>query len=786
MKLLKYIVPFILIFAFAFAASASEMPVEMPLRGVWVATVYQIDYPAEYSTSSEKLKEWANEILDNAENMGFNTVFLQVRPTADAFYKSSYFPWSKYISGSQGVAPDDGFDPLEYWVSEAHKRNIDLHAWINPYRVAVSESDFNSLSDMHPAKINPKWVVQHTNGQYYFNPGIPEVRELIKNGVREIVEKYNIDGVHLDDYFYPSQEFADADAFKKYGANFDNIDDWRRDNIDVLISDLHMIAMSSGKKFGVSPAGIWANKASNPNGSDTAGNQTYFNSYADTRKWVKKEWIDYIVPQIYWNIGYDIADYEVLVKWWADVVQDTNVELYIGMADYRAELEDATSVWYGNDELRRQLELNREIPQITGEVHYNYSSIAENPNLCKLYSEVYAGKEPEQESAKWLIHDAYLTGSSDKFMPDGELTRAQAATLFARITSKLGYEAFNENKEYKTEFSDIDESEWYANAVGFVQKLGIVSGYPDGSFKPEKTITRAEFATIISRVGEMKESAKTFPDVPAEHWACKYVQNAYAKGLISGYPDGSFAPNKTITRAETTKIINRLLDRVPHKLAIDTHSEFNIFTDVSSSHWAYYEIVEASAKHEYMQLGDAEYWNTGDNEIIGENGFIYASDKFKFEVPELRKTAELTPLNLSKVDSIALHHMEHPTATFRDIERWHIEGNEWRAIGYNFWVGFDGKIYVGRGLNVGAGVANNNSHIISIGFQGAYHKTGNKMPQAQYNAGLQIIEWLKLRVNTITTIGGHGSWNATDCPGDSFPLTEMATASGLKFLPLLN
>ena len=255
-------------------------------------------------------------------------------------------------------------------------------------------------------------------------------------------------------------------------------------------------------------------------------------------------------------------------------------------------------------------------------------------------------------------------------------------------------------------------------------------------------------------------------------------------GLISGYPDGSFAPEKTITRAETAKILNRMLGRAPHNIAIDVHTELNPFSDISSAHWAYYEIVEASVTHEYIMLGKNEYWNTGDEDIIGENGFIYASDEFEFQIPELRKTAQLQPLNLSKVDSIALHHMEHPTATFRDVERWHIEDNEWRAIGYNFWIGFDGKIYVWRGLNVGAGVANNNSHVISVGFQGSYHNTGKQMPEAQYQAGIKLINWLKSRVETITTIGGHGSWNATSCPGNDFPLEKMAKESGLEFLPM--
>lgn len=781
MKFLRFILALAMLINLAPTALASSTEGDMEIRGFWVATVYQINYPEKYTTNPDDLRAYADEILDDAVSLGFNTVFLQVRPTADSFYDSDVFPWSKYISGKQGIAPDDGFDPLEYWVEGAHKRGIELHAWINPYRVAVSKSDFNALADNHPAKINPNLVVAHTNGQYYFNPALPEARQLVSAGVREIVENYDVDGVHLDDYFYPDEDFADDAEYEMYGGNFDNIGDWRRNNVDLLIMELQEIVRNEGKRFGISPSGIWANKESDtPEGSDTRGYESYTTACADTRKWVKNEWIDYIVPQIYWNIGYSIADYDHLARWWADVVRGTNVDLYIGMADYRVVEDDSASVWYMDTELRRQLTLNRTIPEIKGEIHYSYGDVVAHECLKELYGQFYKGIEPEPP-IEWLSHDTYIEGIGDEFQAEGNLTRAQAATLFARIMGMLGKDKFDEDGKYENVFTDVSDDAWYASYVGFMTECKIISGYPDGTYRPDATITRAEFATMISRLDELKTSKVTFPDVPRSHWAYNCIRNAYARGLISGYPDGTFCPEKTITRAETVKILNRLLGRMPDEKLIDQHEKFNKFSDLKKEHWAYYEIIEASFAHKYYVENDGEIWQNEDDKFIGENGFAYISDEVNFYLPKLRLLGDLTPLNLNKVDSIALHHMEHKTATFYDVERWHVEDNQWRAIGYNFWIDYDGTVFVGRGFNLGAGVGNHNSHVISVGFRGDYHESGQVMPEAQYEAGVALVKWICSQVATVTKIGGHNSWNTTDCPGSDFPLMEMVEESGLEY-----
>ena len=372
--------------------SAADAPKEF--RAVWVSTIYNLDYPTKTGLTAAQLKSEADKILDNCKSMGMTAVILQVRPNGDAFYKSSIYPWSQYLSGSQGIAPAGGFDPLEYWVTEAHARGLELHAWINPYRVTRSGSaDYNSLASTNPAVQHPEWVVKYSDGNYYLDPGLPEVRQLVVDGAVEIVRNYDVDGIHMDDYFYPGTGFEDAGSYAKYGSGFKSADDWRRENVNLLIQALNSAVhkVDPDVSFGISPFGIWANKtASMPNGSNTAGNQTYFSHYADTRKWVKEGWVDYICPQIYWEIGHDKADYETLVNWWADTVHGTGVKLYIGMADYKAGNSNASSPWYGITAIENQVALNATIPEITGEVHFRYQFLLTVSGLQKFYTDAYS------------------------------------------------------------------------------------------------------------------------------------------------------------------------------------------------------------------------------------------------------------------------------------------------------------------------------------------------------------------------------------------------------------
>ncbi|MDF2521582.1 MAG: hypothetical protein K0R84_2210, partial [Clostridia bacterium] len=447
-------------------SNAEEKP---ELRGVWVASVVNIDYPSKATMDVESLKSEAIKILDNAKAMRMNAVFLQVRPASDALYKSKYFPWSKYLTGIQGLAPADGFDPLSFWVEEAHKRGMELHAWINPYRItkktaAEPAQELATLYPFNPAVLHPEWVVKYMDDLYY-DPGIPEVRQLVIDGVLEIVEGYNVDGIHFDDYFYPAKGFNDAASYKKYGSAYKSIDDWRRENVNILIKDLSKAINDTGKpvSFGVSPFGIWANSSSSPLGSDTKGNQSYFSQYADTRKWVKEGWLDYIAPQIYWNIGYSIADYSKIVGWWEDVVDGTKVDLYIGQAAYKAGNSNPMSPWYGVAEIEKQLKLNEESPEVKGSIFFSYKSFANNPALSAAVKAIHEQQDgvvaetPVTVARPWgntrtSLAQYYIAGASDPAKPlyiNGKLIEKRSSQGFFGVLVNLtnGANAFTFSQE---------------------------------------------------------------------------------------------------------------------------------------------------------------------------------------------------------------------------------------------------------------------------------------------------------------------------------------------------
>ncbi|MDO5784051.1 MAG: family 10 glycosylhydrolase [Eubacteriales bacterium] len=354
------------------AAPPSASPTET--RAIWVATAYAIDYPSNPTTDVEALKTRCNAILDAAKADGCNTIYLQVRPAADALYPSDLFPWSRYLTGTCGTAPADSFDPLAYWLQQAHARSMKLEAWVNPYRICAGQnaaSDFASLPDSSPAKQHPDWVVT-CDGSYYFNPGLAEVRQMICDGIREIVETYDVDGIQFDDYFYPSTDFNDADTYAAAATELSR-DDWRRDNVNQLVQMVYQTVHEHAKNpvcvFGISPSGIWRNKGVNAfGGSDTNGYEHYSSAYADSLTWIKNGWIDYICPQIYWEIGDTAADFDTLARWWARQVDGTNVDLILGLAAYKIGDAQYGTVWQndGCAEIGRQLNLSREISGIRG------------------------------------------------------------------------------------------------------------------------------------------------------------------------------------------------------------------------------------------------------------------------------------------------------------------------------------------------------------------------------------------------------------------------------------
>lgn len=365
------------------------------MRGMWVATVANRDWPSKQRLTADEQCAELIAHLDTAVERRLNTVILQVRPTADALWPSPYEPWSQVLTGTQGEDP--GWDPLGTAVEEAHDRGLELHAWFNPYRIA-NHADPTRLIDSHPARENPDWVVTY-GGKLYYNPGLPEVRAFVQQAMLDAVEKYPVDAVHFDDYFYPypvaGQTFDDSDAYDRYGGDFATRADWRRDNIDRLVREMAdgIRRIRPSTQFGISPFGVWRNSATDPLGSDTrAGVQTYDDLYADTRMWVREGWIDYICPQLYWNIGFAAADYAKLVPWWAKVTRGSRTKLYLGEALYKAGDPAQPAAWQDVAELSRHLSLAEEHPEARGHVFFAAKDVAADRNgaMARVVADHYA------------------------------------------------------------------------------------------------------------------------------------------------------------------------------------------------------------------------------------------------------------------------------------------------------------------------------------------------------------------------------------------------------------
>lgn len=374
-------------------AAAGEM------RGVWLATVANRDWPSRPGLSAAEQRAELIAHLDAAVRNRLNTVILQVRPTADALWPSPYEPWSACLTGTQGVDP--GWDPLGTAVTEAHARGLELHAWFNPYRVAV-HTDPTRLAATHPARENPGWVVPY-GGKLYYNPGLPEVRAFVEDAMLDAVRRYPVDAVHFDDYFYPypvaGQTFEDDTAYDTHGGAFPDRAAWRRDNIDRLVRETaaRIKEIRPGTRFGISPFGVWRNATADPLGSDTrAGVQTYDDLHADTRRWARENWIDYICPQLYWNIGFAAADYAKLLPWWSAVVEGSGTQLYVGEALYKAGDPAQPAAWQDPAELSRHLTLATSYPRARGHVFFAAREASADPTgaMARVVADHYGEPAP--------------------------------------------------------------------------------------------------------------------------------------------------------------------------------------------------------------------------------------------------------------------------------------------------------------------------------------------------------------------------------------------------------
>lgn len=370
----RNIVLSLLLLLISYTSIQATTPPKREFRGAWIQAVNG----QFIGMSTEELQQTLTSQLNALQQAGINAIIFQVRPEADALYMSYYEPWSRYLTGTQGVAPDPYWDPLQWMIEECHRRGMELHAWINPYRAKTKGT--KELGIKHPYKSNPERFV-HYDEMLIFNPALQENRDYICTIVTDIVKRYDIDGLHIDDYFYPyptpGLEFDDEQSFEADPRGFTDKGDWRRDNVNLLIEQLHHTIrnVKPWVKFGISPFGIYRNQKNDPEGSATNGLQNYDDLYADILLWIDKGWVDYTIPQLYWEIGHKAADYETLIEWWAKHANGR--PLYIGQDVMRttkaADIANPTQ-----HQQAHKMQLQRSYDAIGGSCQWPASAVAEN------------------------------------------------------------------------------------------------------------------------------------------------------------------------------------------------------------------------------------------------------------------------------------------------------------------------------------------------------------------------------------------------------------------------
>jgi uncharacterized lipoprotein YddW (UPF0748 family) len=368
-----------------FVTSFAQTPPKRELRGAWIATVGNLDWPVRTQTPAQQ-RAALGSILDHHKATGINVLYIQIRSQCDAMYPSAIEPWSADLNGVQGRAPSPLWDPMQFAIDECHKRGIEFHAWINPYRAASNANNIPNFAANHVTKTHPEWLLSQGT-ERILNPGLPDVRSYISSVIVDILKRYDVDGIHFDDYFYPLPppvnsgiaRFNDDAAYAADPRGFTNRDDWRRDNINLFIKRIYdsVTTIKPWVKFGVSPTGIYRNSTNPAIGTATAGLEHYNSAYADTRKWLQQGWVDYIAPQVYWYMGQPGANYSVIVPWWNNNAAGRHI--YIGLAGYKVNDPAQGTNWANPSQIPNEVRFNRNYANIHGEIFFRTQHMRNNP-----------------------------------------------------------------------------------------------------------------------------------------------------------------------------------------------------------------------------------------------------------------------------------------------------------------------------------------------------------------------------------------------------------------------
>ena len=588
------------------------LPEKMPeitrqLRGIWICTVINLDWPSKEvidikddKERIEKSKDELIDILDNAVEMNLNSVFFQVSPEGDAFYKSDIVPWSRYLTGTFGKDP--GFDPLEFAIKEARKRNLEFHAWINPYRISMYTGiETIKTLDIEKSvyKQHPEWI-RTGMGRFIVDPGIPEARQWVIDRVIEVTQKYDVDGIHFDDYFYYEKDFGeinDKETYYNYNkGEFSNIEDWRRNNTYLLVKEVSqkIKELKPWVKFGISPSGVWGNKKDgHVEGSNTNTDYTnYEKCFANTKKWVEEEIIDYIAPQVYFTFANPNASYGEVASWWSNLCEGKNVHLYIGQALYS--INDSYDKYFNGEnavlEFSNQIKFNTFNTGIDGSIMFRAKSFEDE---CK--RDVVNAIKTDLWPKKVLVPIMpWKQGITPKTPTQGNLEKVSNGNKLTWFDYDLNTSYYAVYRVGNEEFADIGPNQTSKKLIDIViKKTGNYQEFVDTTkisnenvFYVVTALDRLHNESLGLKIS--KSISRYFNDVGKEYsWAVRDIDAFFERNIIKGVGQSKFSPGDNTKRGDFVLMIVR---------ALNLQAEFaDNFKDVSQESY-YYDAVGISKK----------------------------------------------------------------------------------------------------------------------------------------------------------------------------------------------
>lgn len=796
-------------------------PAPREFRAAWIATVANIDWPSERGLSTTQQKSELRALLDRAAALNLNAVIFQVRPAADALYDSPYEPWSAYLTGQMGQAPDPYYYPLRFAVQEAHKRGLELHAWFNPYR-AGHPADTSALAPNHISQTHPEYVRAY--GEYlWLDPGVPEARAYTRRVILDVVRRYDIDGVHFDDYFYPYRAYADGADFpdstswqraRRNGTTMSRAD-WRRHNVDQLIEEVYsgIKAIKPHVKFGVSPFGIW--RPGYP--QQTTGFDAYNELYADARKWLREGWVDYMTPQIYYRMDQIAQPYPLMLRWW---IEQNEKNRHIWPGTFTSRVRSAGERHWSDHEVLGQIYATRSHPEASGNMHFSMKALMPVPDRLlhpaprpdtSLVSVLSPDQQPTNEpSRRWqeaqrmiyrlaagpYAEPALIPASPwlDDDPPAQPVVTTDASARTLAVSTAPGGDEDVWWWVVRTRYG----AEWTVDIVPGVQRT-ITLAHDDAAIWPEAVAISA-----VDRLGNESSPASVSiqrrEDRPTGGSAEALKPDIIARDTWANQPPGGIEANavrRNLTVGDTLRFRDATVVLAGMQSGVHEPAQawllpglIRILPERATPDTARLVLRRHGVQEERkVPEGQAFNWNGYHLGILaahprpgGLGGGLTELEMATVASLSVDRAASLDTGGAAQrlrvphvIRNITLHHSgspeplipaDDPVEKLQGLLSWGREARNWWDVPYHFLIDLEGRIYEGRDVRF-AGETNTTydprGHLL-ISVLGNYNE--QKPTDAQIDAITDLMAWAVAKYDVpLDHIGGHSDWADTSCPG---------------------